>query len=90
MPGRPSHGSLSVEYNNTLVAFHCMSTHRLVGPPLLACLDGQAWNGTVPHCERRPEPAVIGGHKATNGGNRAGEAAYGLLMLLTVLFSFSS
>ena len=81
----PAHGSVAVEYEETLLQFHCAPTHRLVGPPTLACLDGISWNGTVPHCQRRPEPTVSSGRRPTGGGQRLGGPPNGLLLVMAVV-----
>ena len=81
----PAHGSVAVEYEESLLQFHCAPTHRLVGPPTLACLDGISWNGTVPHCQRRPEPTVSSGRRPTGGGQRLGGPPNGLLLVMAVV-----
>ena len=39
-----------MEYNDTVAVFSCHVGHVLTGYPVLGCVDGIKWNGSVPEC----------------------------------------
>jgi len=51
-PPSPAHGEVEtlMEYNDTVAVFSCHVGHVLTGYPVLGCVDGQKWNGSVPEC----------------------------------------
>ena len=51
VPSAPSNGFITTSYNSILSVFSCLPGHTVLGPAVLACIDGRHWNGTKPHCE---------------------------------------
>jgi len=51
-PPSPANGDVEtlMEYNDTVAMFSCHVGHVLTGHPVLGCVDGQKWNGSVPEC----------------------------------------
>merc|ERR1719233_2839766 len=50
IPPSPSYGSITTSYNTTLSVFSCSPSHSMSGPAILACSDGNSWNGSAPVC----------------------------------------
>ena len=59
-----------MEYNDTVAMFSCHVGHVLTGHPVLGCVDGQKWNGSVPECREivsdEPQDEVSSGSSINN------------------------
>merc|ERR1719309_183184 len=84
VPPAPSSGFITTSYNRTLSVFSCSPSHSMSGPAILACTDGDKWNGSAPVCVENKNISyqIIDGATSTAGIHSAAANSFFFIIIL--------